>query len=259
MVELFGCSQLNQQEGLLDDIEETSLLKTDDFDSINVVLTEEVLYSETLKSKLCTAIRLYEYFPDHFVENCMEIFYFTVTEAGKSTQYAYLDNFNPITMRLRVLVENPENQKIWNVILNRKLSDDFHLTWDAVVDSGSEFNPNQYIQEIAEKADCDWIHFGNNPQADPVDYQDLPLLIQEAVDTAITSGELFSDQPGGLIESSVDNDCHAEIVKDGEVVGYIVDVLYYYVGNDQVYSGDLLLYFNIYGVLVATYNESWIG
>jgi hypothetical protein len=249
---MFGCNQVNQPGDLLADIEENPLGKADGTDNIQIIIAEEELYSNPLKEKLCEAVREYEYADDIYAENCAQNFIFTVTEIGKSVLYAYQADFRPITMRLKVKIEDLDNEMQWDGVLTRDLSAYYDLTWHAVVDGGPGFNVNDYILEIAYDAGeyaCEWDDWDH--KATPVSYEDVSQLIKDKVDQYVTEGN--AEDPfdsGSPVEIEISDDCHAEIIKDGEVVGYVISINYY-VNHPYFDGGGVNLYYNANGNLVT--------
>jgi hypothetical protein len=257
-----GCNQINTQEGLYDDIDETSLNKADGTENIEVIPTEGELYSTKLKDKVCKAIAEYEYRDEAYSIYCEQNFSFTVVEVGKSILYAYLYDFRPITMQLKVQVDDPETQKQWIGMFTRHLTNSYELYWDVEVEGLAGTNQNQYILDFAREAGVyNCFEWDDNPEweqkVNVIDFDQMPQSIQDKVNQLLEDRNIYSQENDDeQLYQFIAEECHAEILKDGQIVGYVIDVGYD-VESPLFDGGGALLFLNAEGILIT--EKEWWG
>jgi hypothetical protein len=112
--------------------------QSDPWDGMELVTLNEELYSDSHKELLCNAIGIKEDM------RCIEEFSFTIRQLGVSRLYAHADNYDPIGMRMSVLIEDLENDDRWEGVLSRNLSDSYLLFWEAKINDDSVVNTSIY-------------------------------------------------------------------------------------------------------------------
>jgi hypothetical protein len=235
--------------------------KADGAAAVDVRPADEPLFSTALQRQLCGAIG--DAHPwstasrrNAFVDDC-EQHDFTVTQTSTSRLYAHLDDGDPMTLQLRVRVEDGTHS--WETSLTREFSE-FQFRWVARVDSLPEGDDRDaFIQDIADamgeffRPDD---HSQNFRMLDSLDEvpADVRAVITERVaeiDSGMSQGP--GDEASGAFLS--DERPHA-IVRDGEVIGFAIQVEFF-VDHVLFDGGGTTLYLNTLGEILE--EVDWFG
>jgi len=254
-----ACTEAGPQNtnGLPDDIEQDIDNKADSTEGIVHESVSETLWSNSLRRNICGKIG----FRDSALDYCLDNFEFTVNGMLRSTRYAHLDDCRPITMGLDVEVLNPAEDQNWQVELRRKLGSNYVLYWQFTVSGSSMGDIHDYIDDIADEAG-EYPDFWDSSEWQGrirmVQMSAVPQEIQEVFERELENAreELCYYDEGECTEGAEYGDVLAEILKDGQVVGYLLGIEYYI--DDSLFDGGgLWLYFDHQGVLVES--MEWWG
>ena len=234
--------------------------KADGASAVEVVAADEALGSKTLRNQLCDAIAGAHPWSDiavrdAFADNCLDHTY-TITEFTTSKLYAHLDDGDPMTLQMKVHVEAGDLE--WGTRLVREYSN-FEFRWTAVVDTlPVQGDRDQFIADLAD----DMGEFFT-PEDFPENFNMLGKLadLPDAVhDRAISRVEEISeDMKQASHDPSfadfADIPPH-EILRDGEVIGYVVEV-WFFIDHPLFDGGGTTLYFNPLGEIID--EVDWFG
>jgi hypothetical protein len=140
------------------DLVDFELNEDDPWDGLEIITQDQKLYSDRHKRLLCNAISKEE---DKRCR-CIEEFSFTIKQFGVSTLYAHADNYDPIGMRLSVLVEDLDNDYLWESVLSRNLSDSYLLFWEANINSDFTINLDTYSSKPGDECGSNYETFSSH-------------------------------------------------------------------------------------------------
>ena len=193
---------------------------------------DESLYSGSLRKKICRAIVAAEGPGNHDGE-CTG-FTYTVTRFGRSKLYQHKGDSRPVTMKMDVTVENPEDGASYEATLTRQLTTSLQLGWSADVAVTSLQEKRRFIRDIADAAG-EYGDFDDPDVAQSVEWvtlSELPADLQaRAEEAALNRAELNCQW--WAEEDEVEGDCpngagladdHLIIRMNGEVVGYMFHI-----------------------------------
>ena len=175
------------------------------------------LWSTRLRTKVCQQIVQREGVVEH--DGKCSGFSYTVVDSVKSTRYAHQNDGRPVTMQLTVDVENPESGFNYDAVLTRTLNGDFELVFAAQV---AKTGVEQLRTFISAVAGADW----DDPRLRRIGFGALPAdILAKATDELESRRDWFC-RPGDPCPHDADfgEDGFAEILMEGEVVGYLVPI-----------------------------------
>jgi len=226
-------------------------------ESVARTSANEALQSETLKQLICKAIVAKEGLGPH--QGKCTGFTYLVTEFARSTRYGYLDESRPITMQMKVAVTNPVSNDTYDAVLTRALSDDFDLKFKASIAQTNLQLAHGFIREFADEVGeyADWWELEQAGAIKAVTYGALPLYIQQAFTKKLADhnaylnpypgepntehGEAFFSEEYGFVE----------ILKDGSVVGYVLNIDEYI--DHPLWDGSgIHVYFDSWGTVIES-------
>jgi hypothetical protein len=195
------------------------------------------------------------------LSNCKQNFEFNVTGTLVSTKYAHLERCRPMTMGLDVTVTDPSEDLQWHAELRRRLGSDWVMYWLVDITDSSLSDLHAYIDDIADDAGeyPDWwdsSEWGGRIRI--VSMNALPQEIQQVF------ADRLEDEREDLCyydDEQCDADAFygepmAEILRGGEVVGYLLSIEYYF--NDSLFDGGgVWVYFDYRGEEVTS--MEWWG
>jgi hypothetical protein len=230
--------------------------KADGESAVLVEAADEPLGSTALRQQLCGAVA--EAHPwstvasrNAFVDDCLE-HALTVTEFSRSTLFGHLDDGEPVTMMMRVRVEQEGSDNSWETSLVREFSD-FQFHWAARVDSLPEGDDRDaFISDLVDDVGefFDPFEFPDNFRA-LGSMNDLPPEVRNTalVRTAELDEEMRQGREDETSGAFLSDEPPHEILRDGEVVGYVVSVGYF-VDHPLFDGGGAALYLNVLGDIV---------
>ena len=227
--------------------------------------THEPLGSHTLKKKMCQAIVAMEGVAEH--DGQCGGFAFTITELGRSTVYGYLEDARPVTMRMKVAVENPANGATYDATLTRALNDKFKLEFSAEIAPSTLTQIHAFIRDLADAAG-EYGDFEDDdvaPHVKAVAWDDVPAAMQAVFEAARADQALencweyeMNGNPDDCPNGASISDEHGvqAIVLDGEQVGWILG-LWDYIDHPLWDGSGVHIYYDDNGTEVES--VSWSG
>ena len=224
-------------------------------DGVSAVTREEVdepLYSSRLRKKACSAIG-----SSASGDQCDE-FDFTVVEVARSNFYLHADDADPITMQLLVAGYDTRTGAEYELALTRQVTSELSLEFLAEVRSSTTADTHRYIEDIADEAGeyPDWWDGEWAGRVSPSAMAATPSGVRDIFDTTLerhremiqdwdpNAGAFFADDPV------------FEILREGEVVGYILEI-WDSVDHPLWDGSGTHYYFDVHGILVDTVD--WTG
>lgn len=234
--------------------------KADGAAAVDVQPADEPLFATSLRQQLCSAIGQAHPWStvaerNTFVDDCLD-HQFTLTETSKSTLYAHLDDGDAMTMQMKVRVEDADHT--WETSLTRDFSD-FRFHWTARVDSlPAGDDRDAFIKDLADDVgeffgpDDFPEHFRSLGSFDelPQDIRDVALTRLAEIDEELQQN---AHDPSG---AELSDEFPYEIVRDGEVVGYVVEI-WFFIDHPLFDGGGTTLYINVLGDILE--EVDWFG
>lgn len=234
-------------------------------DNLETEAANEALGSYTLKKKICQAIVAMEGVADHD-GNCGG-FEYTITEFAKSTLYGHIEDARPITMRMKVAVNNPANGASYDATLTRALNDTFKLDFEAEIAPSTLTQIHAFIKDLAKAAG----EYGDFEEADvapyvqTVSWDDVPAETQALFEAAVKEQQVNNcweyEMEGNLEQcpngAGISDDYGIQaIVLDGEQVGWVLGI-WDYIDHPLWDGSGVHLYYDMNGTEVES--VSWSG
>ena len=234
--------------------------KADGASAVELVAADEALGSKTLRNQLCDAIAGAHPWTDiavrdNFADNCLDHDY-TITEFATSKLYAHLDDGDAMTLQMKVHVEAGSLE--WDTRLVREFSN-FEFRWTAVVDTVPvQGDRDKFIADLAD----DMGEFFT-PEDFPENFKmldeldDLPDAVeQRAISRVEEISEEMKQAPHDTSSAGFADIPPHEILREGEVVGYVVEV-WFFIDHPLFDGGGTTLYFNPLGEIID--EVDWFG
>ena len=213
---------------------------------------DEELGSGALRQSICDAIVLKEGNGAHGGD-CGG-FTYTITEFARSTKYGHIEEgqTRPITMQMKVAVENPANGDLYDATLTRELNSKFELKFKAEIAETGLQEIHDYILQLADDAGeyGDWWDEEVQDKVRVIEFDALPAEMQTRFAQVLADvAEENQEHDGGAMYSG--EMPFLEILMDGEVVGYVLNVDDYI--DHSLWDGSgTHFYFDTYGTVIAS-------
>jgi len=218
---------------------------------VELVPTNEPLYSTTFKKMLCEAITpAYGWDTieqrDSFEADCTE-HQFTVTEMTRSTLYTHANDGDAVTLAMKVVVEFEALEFETSLVREYR---DYQFSWVANVDSiPNGLDRDGLIQDIADEVG-EYFWGEDDPDTfKPIDFDAMPEVVQatarsreDSLDEAMS--HQWEDNGAGISDEGP-----FEVVHEGQVIGYVVGIDYWI--EDSLFDGGgTTIYLNTLGDVI---------
>lgn len=231
-------------------------------ESVVRAAANEELGSHTLRQLICDAIVAAEGAGAH--DDTCTGFSYTITEFAKSTRYGHLEgeDLRPITMQMKVAVENPATSDTYDATLTRELDQKFELKFKAEIGQTDLQQIHRYIRDLANRAGeyGDWWDDDVKDDIRAIPWDALPAQMQDAFNGALQQRNdwlsHYPDEPSSDHATFSDEMPFLEILMEGLVVGYVLNVDDYI--DHPLWDGSgIHYYFDKFGTEVTTVD--WSG
>lgn len=227
--------------------------------SVDTQQADEALWSKGLQGLICKRIVAKEGVAGH--DGKCSGFSYQVTEVSKSTKYAHQSDGRAITMQMKVAVTNPGNGATYDAVLTRALDHKFDLKFGAEISKTAVEQMHDYIRDLADDAG-EYARFDDDlaDKVNGISLGGLPAAVRSSADSFLAdyAADMCAWQETQPCQNGAEfaDDAHYEIIKDGDVVGYVVSV-WDYIDHPLWDGSGVTLYFDLDGALVT--DVSWSG
>lgn len=221
---------------------------------------DDALWSKGLQSLTCKAIVAKEGVAGHDGE-CTG-FDYRVVEVSKSTKYTHASDSRPITMQMKVDVENPGNGASYEALLTRVVDPkSFALKFNAEISKTQVEEAHDFIKELADDAG-EYGDFWDEDVADRLNalaFNEMPDAVQTAANSFIEHRQddiCEWEEPQCSSSTGLAEEGFFQIMMGDEVVGYVLSV-WDYVDHPLFDGAGVYLYYDADASLVT--DVEWTG